>query len=234
MGQSAKTRIIEFNGLAGCGKTTLARELKEELIRRGYRAILFGEACHIFKEHPVKNLIRCFELPLFLQYIKFFLVIGRKKENTWFIYWVAVRISIIYRWCLKNGEFDFILCDHGLIQNIISLLGFDELNNSEKFYQCLSSILKAESKIHMVNCNIPIELSSKRIRIRKKNTGRLDVISNDSDLRKLLRITETNFCTVRNIVNMVQKEWPVIDLKTEIPTQINVQRMLNLLTQRNE
>ncbi|RJE48974.1 MULTISPECIES: hypothetical protein [unclassified Dehalobacter] len=234
MGQPAETKIIEFNGLAGCGKTTLARELKEELIRRGYRVILFGEAYHIFKEHPFKNIIRCFEWPLFLQYIRFFLVIGRKKENTLFIYWAALRISLIYRWCLKTGEYNFILCDHGLIQNIISLLGFDQLKHCERFNRCFTSILKAESKIYIVNCNVPIELSSKRIHIRKKNTGRLDVISNDLDLKKLLRITEINFIAVRNKVKTIQKEWPIIDLETDKPIQINIQRMLNLLSQRNQ
>lgn len=237
MGQSAKTKIIEFNGLAGCGKTTLARKLKDKLITRGYRVILFGEAYRIFKERPVINIIRCFNLALFFQYIRLFFIIGRKKEYKLYfyiryIYWVAVKISLVYRWCLQSGEFDFMLCDHGYIQNIISLIGFDQLKNSEKINECLASVLKAESGIYVVNCNVSIEQSRKRIRSRNKNTGRLDVISDDVELKKLLRITENNFFTVRSIVNMVQKEWPIINLEMETSIEINVQRMLILLTQR--
>lgn len=232
MGQSAKTEIIEFNGLAGCGKTTLAGQLKNELIRQGYRAVLLGEANRIFKQHLIKNIIRAFNCSLFIRYIYLFLLIGRKRENTWFIYWTALKISLIYRWCIKNEEFDFVLCDHGLIQNFISLLGF-EVKACKKFNKCLASILKSESKIYMVNCNVSVELSSNRIRSRKKNTGRLDVISNYQYLKKLLRITEINFFTIRNIVNMVQIKWPIIDLETDVPSQNNVQRIINLLTQRN-
>ncbi|MEN6460533.1 MAG: hypothetical protein ABFC94_04075 [Syntrophomonas sp.] len=236
MGQAAKTQIIECNGLAGCGKTTLTKALKDELIRTRHRAMLFGEAYQIFKEHPVKNTIRCLKLPLIFQYIRLFLVIGRNKNYTFYfyvryIYWAAVRISLVYHWCLKYGEFNYVLCDHGLIQNIISLLGFDELKNWQKIKQCLISVIKAESGIYMVNCNISIEQSRQRIHIRNKNTGRLDLISDDMELKKLLQITENNFFTVRNMVNVVQKEWPIINLEMDKPLETNVQTMLSLLTQ---
>lgn len=232
MGQSA--RIIEFNGLAGCGKTTLARALKEELTKSGFRVVLFGEAYHIFKEHLVQNIIKCFRWRLFFQYIMLFSIIGRKKENTVHIYWVALTISIVYRWCLIDKKFDYILCDHGLIQNYVSLLGFEAIEDHDRFHRCLTSILKAESNVYLVNCNVPIELSCQRIRIRKKTIGRLDVIRDDLILEKLLRRTESHFFVIRHIVRTVPKEWTMIDLETDKPTSENVQKIFNLLVKRNE
>jgi hypothetical protein len=172
-------------------------------------------------------------MSLFLQYIRLSLAIGRKKENTWRIYWEAIFISTIYRWCLKEGEYAFILCDNGIIQNIISLLGFEELKDHKKINECLASILASESRIYMVNCNVPIELSGKRIRTRKKSTGRLDVISDEVRLRKLLQITENNFHTIRSMVEIIRKEWLLTELETDIPPELNVQKLLNLLTQRD-
>lgn len=230
MGQSVKTQIIEFNGLAGGGKTTLARELKKELVKRGYHVVLLGEAYHIFKKHLFKNVLSCLSLALLFKYIKLFFLIGRKEEPQFYfyvryLYWAALRISLLYRWA-RNSDFDFLLCDHGLIQNIISLLGFKELPDCAAVKQSLASILKAESGIYVVNCNVSIEQSKQRIRSRNKHTGRLDVISDEAELEKLLQITAKHFSAVRNIVKKVREEWPLIDLDMDTPIDINRQKIL--------
>lgn len=126
------------------------------------------------------------------------------------------------------------ICDHGYIQNIISLLGFEQPNNCEKFYEYLTCVLKSESGICVVNCNLSIEQSLQRIRSRSKNTGRLDAVRDDLELKKLLQITENNFFKVRSIASIVRKEWPIIHLEMDAPAEVNIQIILNYLSKGNE
>lgn len=176
-------KIVEFNGLPGCGKTTISRELYHLLeqtgnaavfyndVRRkcsGWKGILqsvlgwnFGEIINLYK------ISRCFEKIPFKQ--------------KWGRILYAEQIAYNYRRILDGAS--VCVADQGLIQAIVSIgyiHDFKSAAKSNDFVHCVVEFLKPYSgKVLFVNTQIDSKASCERLQGREQNSGRFDSLSEE-------------------------------------------------------
>ena len=189
------TKIIEFYGLPGCGKSTL-----EQFILSSIRAesVTF---CHIhdiaerYKELSVLNKIKLYPFKNTLRFFTLLLKVGNpfKKDNRR-ICRGLLYFLIIYRFCNKKKFSDYVLVDHGIVQSFISLLYGTSSEKFEYKMRLISSFVYSLEIDYLFYCSISAQGAFERIRFRqRKDSGRLDMITDDELLLATLEFQRKQF-----------------------------------------
>lgn len=206
-------KVIEFNGLPGCGKTTLC----DEFIRQSpEKRISYINSV----ENEIKS-IPFFTRVAFFPYMGCFLVLCMflttpllpLKEMR--IYQNTLKFVINYRYAHFLDKYDFLLEDHGLIQCIVSFF-----YRREEYYKPFHSRLVQRLYKHIkptavVYCKISAETAAKRMTKRNRNGGRIDRIKDVSEKLDALKkqkaffehiISEVDMAFVGKFVNLDMEE----------------------------
>ena len=196
------TKIIEFYGLPGCGKTTLCNILKESYIKKGYKVGVLTDAtkqCSFFRIILVLRLSYLTKFfSVFLNYI---------KNHIPFNYASAPYKRLMIYQCVKSfSDYDYVFIEHGVVQSMVSALyGFKSpieiLNNP--IYKKYLSIIPVDKYVY---CKITPEKAFERIRIRnRKSSGRFDQMEDDS-LKELLLTQSFQFGDLDMLLNGLRKD----------------------------
>lgn len=217
------TKIIEFFGLPGCGKTTLCTNLKNNAEEKGYMAGLINGISKVCTIRHILSVLSLGDIPLL---VKWCIIVLRNNHriNSLLIISPYKRL-LIYRCIMAYSDFDYVFIEHGVVQSIVSAL-----YGSQKPYSILESriceTLLANTKVAMfMYCEVSSETSLKRIKERnRRGYGRFDQMEEESlltilnaqhhyfnklllKLEKLQLRSESinNSCGIEEVVNRARK-----------------------------
>lgn len=175
---AANIKIIEFYGLPGCGKTTLRNQLIQSPLKR------FGTINEVMTQYKKESLIyRITHLPLkqWWQLTLFILSLSNIRSNRKSFYVVLYYKTLAYSYCREKSIFDYVVVDHGLVQQVGSILHNMNYDLSEKSLGKLSRFLYLMKETKTIYCQIPSELSLSRIKKRNRDSGRIDAMMYDRE-----------------------------------------------------
>lgn len=199
-------QIIEFEGLAGCGKSTLCTHIKKTLELNGYTVFLVNEKPFdsYFKKHEcalirfvqtfsIRSLKNCIALMFNLKVFKEFKKILQ-------IY----KTEAVFRHFKKHSsEKSVLVCDQSIIQTIVALWGYDTKKTLTSVEQvAVSTFFESLTVTHGFLCELSIDENLKRIRKRARTHGRLDLVNDDTVLYNKL---QNNYNTLTQIVDLREK-----------------------------
>lgn len=235
MGVYNKTIILEFNGVPGCGKTTTANLLKNELSKIGYKVGELNELFHCNK--IVKNLKICISIIhmnnvfFLMNLIKF--VFSVKPMNLSRLKYIKIAYYNYYMINYskaKQNNYDFLILDQGLIQSLISISHSDNIYNKKYLDKILMNITYKLDNICYINCDINNEESVLRIKARGLSQGRLDNIKDFDQLIDTLNKQNENLRGIRRELLELEPTHLKVDLDMKEKSDINLQKILKKIT----
>ena len=195
----AHTKIIEFYGLPGCGKTTICYKLKESFEEKGYKVGVLPDAANHFSWLSLFYTLTIRDIVLFF---RFFILLKKHHVHRNLVI-SPIRRLLIFRSAKKKNEYDFIFVDHGAAQSIVRALydtpcPLDILNSS-----VVKALFISTPVDKYVCCKITPEEAFARVRHRnRKNSGTFDQFP-DEQLRIVLdghySIFESTDSLLRNL-----------------------------------
>lgn len=229
-------KIIEFNGLPGCGKTTISKALFSSMLRQGIFPVYYNDihlkfpskirerVTHIFKHWNFREIQCLHRISRCFKKIPF-----REK---WMRVLYAEQIASNYR--AFQSEEKICIADQGLVQAVISIgytHDFKSAASKNDFVKFSSEFLGPYfDQVIIVNTQVAPRESLKRLRSREKNYGRFDSIASDSVLLSSLQKQEELFQFLRDGC-LVNKN--VIYLNSSDSPVENVVRIVEYVTEKD-
>jgi len=192
-------RFIEFNGLPGCGKTTISGELYNLMGAHGMPPVYYNDVrekfpegiwkriLHIIFKLRLREIADLYKISLCFDKISF-------KER-----WIRILYveQIAYNYRKFQADTRICIADQGLIQGIISIgyiHDFRSLASKSDFVHRTFEFLRPYyDEILFVSTQIDVKDSYTRLRGRKNNFGRFDKVSDDDLLQLNLKKQEEIF-----------------------------------------
>lgn len=170
-------KIIEFYGLPGCGKTTLRNKL---LLSSSIRAGSIQDVMALYKQESF--FYRLFHLPIKQWWLlsMFLITLPQKRKNAKTAYVTLFYKVLSYSYCAAKSSFDIVVVDHGLVQQLGTILHNMDYNISEKSLRRFVKFASDMKGVKIICCYITSELSLSRMRSRNRNGGRIDAVMNDT------------------------------------------------------
>lgn len=204
--------VIEFEGVAGCGKTTLCSVLKECLEKKGYRVVHLNEKplSSYFPGFSRKHLFRYFQLfslKSLLNSVR--LLFGLKLFGEYKKFIQLYEIEAVYRHFIKRGSGKRVLvCDQSIIQTIVAFWGYEkEKVFSTREYRALSKYFSCTIDTDGFFCDLGINENICRIHKRARNHGRLDLVSDDKRLGEMISNNYNNLLHIIDLKKKTNKEY---------------------------
>lgn len=177
MGKTPK--IIEFFGLPGAGKTTLCSDI---LNKRDFNYVRINVLMEQY--HAESFIYKMTHIPVALWLrLSFFLILSKRlkrndKDSILSFYYLI----LAYSYCKKQNTYDYLIIDHGLIQQLGSFLHNYDYSISPNSLGCFLNIIKSDNSIIPIYCHLTEAIALKRIRIRKRDNGRIDKVMDNTEL----------------------------------------------------
>ena len=210
-------------GLPGCGKTTICNQVYKSLKEENIIIANLNDICYWTNSRIKKviALISCImNIKLWILFNEFYRITKLYEKNVilYRYFWTNILIvNQIYK-CKKNKKYQIILLDEGIAQLLTSIAHNQQLviNKTLKIY--LDKLNKYGIMPTLISCELPVEESMKRIRLRGENYAkRFSKIETDSELEKILLIKKSNIEFVSNLMKVELKLDTLknIDVNTE-------------------
>ena len=204
--------IVEFNGLAGLGKTTIADKLIENLNKLGYKTInrhynnpLSRVLFHFFPKqmnHNLYSLVKAYADTLPIRE-------GVQRKHLLF----TNRYALKYQSIMRFSNADFAIIDEALIQFLVALAFQDEMPKTTKAEAIVRELKKMGIRFVRVDCINDVDLASERIMSRPSRGLAFEVMQKD-ELIKTLEIESANFDYMRELFSKVFEGQNVITIDT--------------------
>lgn len=219
MGQSVTMPlIIEFNGLPGSGKTTIAEALKKELEEMGYcvSTSFFKRSYHRYGKLVILNPVYWGLIRTIIKYSSFF---EEKKSHSTILR--VVNFIRSYNDFVKSKRNDILMVDQGFIQGLISLAHQDLLPQISYFDEVLKKSKIDSFNLVCVNCNVNESVSNERIISRPMNGCRVETMG-ELERINTLKVQNDNLLFLRKRVVDLCPNIVCVDINTEDDLNDNV------------
>lgn len=230
-----KPIIVEFNGLPGSGKTSLANLFRTELESLGVK---------VFTKYYKYTIPNRRYLPLFMpKYYRVLYNVDRLSRTFPTSKELYLKLSFVnfihmYNTFISDSNSGVLLIDQGIVQALLSLAYDDLFPDSIETQKMIRSLLEDchlfNLPIFFINCSTSVELSKDRIRSRPRKNGafRLESVENDSDLTDILKIQDNNLKNLRNILKDMAPN-RCFYLNMDNPLNVNVALLSSFLKSTN-
>lgn len=221
-----KTVIVEFNGLAGLGKTTVANVLKDELRKDGYDVI--GNYRHSFF-HSLRPFFSVpYSFSLYRTVKRYADSIVPYKKDRVYTHWTNHFVRM-YKSIVKYSDADFAIIDEAIIQFLVALGFNDHLPKSELLNEVVRKIKTLGVSFVRVDCVNNIESACERIQSRPAKGMYYENWTRE-ELIKQLKIEADNFALLRETFSDFYPDQLVIIVDTLNSPEENAKKILNIIT----
>lgn len=203
------TCIVEFNGLPGLGKTTVANILIDELRKDGFKVIdrkynkniLWKIAAHFPKIYNL-DLYRIVK-----EYAETIPSTGGKRTH---VDWTN-RYALKF-WLMKSfSGADYAIIDEALIQFLVAMGFKDRMPESDKAEAIVRKIKEMGIDFIRVDCVNNVEEASKRL-LARPSRGLVFEKMNSEELLATLETEKANFEFLRKIFSKIYENQQVIEI----------------------
>lgn len=228
-------KIVEFNGLPGCGKTTIADELYEYCKSKGISVCNFKTSLkgNMFQKmtQEIGVLFRAVlhqeTREILLSGLRFLCRICKRNNLDVIKQYIYLnKITIILDFCLSNPDYEVILIDQGLVQGVVSFL-YENQYQIEDMQPYIKEISKVLRDWYVVECMIDMEQVLQHLHSRKNGKSRVDRLD---DSQKVIKLQCQNkiFRDVRQVYGLILHK--VIRLDTgNIDKSENAKKIIEFL-----
>lgn len=205
-----KPIIVEFNGLPGLGKTTVATSLIEELKQQGYKTIknyrhnIFYTLHHPFPELYSPSLYRFVR-----EYADMIPPKGTKRTHVHWTNFYAQKYESI----LKHNVADFVIIDEGIIQFLVAMAFQDKMPESDKAEAIVRKLKTRGVRFVRVDCVNDVDTSAARIMSRPSRGLVFESMQHD-ELLRTLEAEAFNFEYLRTVFSKIYGNQLAITIDT--------------------
>ena len=227
MVKNSKTIIVEFNGLPGLGKTTVANLLLNELNNRGYTTVTSHWRKNILNNfhHPFPEL---YNLDLYHRFVTFARSIPPKRKKRTHVHIVNFYIQK-YEAIRKYCDADFAIIDEAIIQFWVAIAFNDIIPHDNEKVRAIINKLKA---LHIdfirVDCLNHVDSAATRIKQRPKKNIIFEKLD-DTDLISALEAEAANFEYLRAVFSEMYENQLVITIDTNDSPKKNEKKIAEVL-----
>lgn len=228
--------MIEFIGLPGAGKTTIAQRVIAELTDAGYRC--FGLSTLTSPEGITKKKGNLFQKLRTFYGLVLSSVLCRDIAVNAFLYTCRVRplsfksfqrlmvllVRLDFVRTIMNEDFELVLLDQGLLQNIWSIATTGSIRENDKYLMRLTeSVLNRFSPI-VIGTRIEAAVAAERITQRRTKRSRFDTMPVEHTRPTLTRYSYV----LAQIIDIVRNnnEKKLLDIDSGQPLDRNVNIIL--------
>lgn len=183
--------IIEFNGLPGTGKTTIAKKLGEVLTDSGLNVVYYSDYYKTYCHNRIKQVLGVCSHPfLTIKYSMLLFNLTRgchlKKLNKKYI--LASILNFPGKITLANRrDIDTIIVDQGIVQEILSI--FHSVDTDADFSAVFKFLHQEFATLMIVNVDLDIDKNQERINKRQDGASWYDGMK-DLEIQKQEFISE--------------------------------------------
>ena len=123
-------------------------------------------------------------------------------------------IILAYHYTRYQKHYDYLIVDHGLCQQLGSILHVNDFSISSKALYIFSKLVKLFEQFEFYYCSLPSEIALERMRNRKRNVGRIDAIMNDTN--KAMGLLNKERQLFDRIYNALVNEGHMLDMTKPI------------------
>lgn len=236
--------VIEFIGLPGAGKTTIAQSAIEELTGVGYRC--FSLSTLKDPESPAKKSGGFFSKLKTLHNFAFACVVYRQLAMNALLYTLHMKpfspgnlrrflillVRLRFMRSLMKEGYDLIILDQGLIQYIWSIAVTNQQPNRDKYLaRVLKSILD-EISLFVIMVDVETELAIERITRRPTMRSRFDWMS-PSQAETMLSRHKDMFAEIVDAADNFRKTG-YLNVNGSRPIKINVELIVPFIEQARQ
>lgn len=205
------TVIVEFNGLPGLGKTTVANELINYLNAKGYKIVTRQYRKNLFYtlHHPFPEL---FSPSLYRLVKSYSRIIPPKRKKRTHEHWINFYVQKYLAINNYSGA-DFAIIDEAIIQFWVAMAFQDRMPESEKAEAVVKKIKSMGIKFVRVDCVNDVAESAKRIKSRPSRGLVFESMQHD-ELVRTLKVEAANFDYLRSVFSKVYENQRVITIDT--------------------
>lgn len=220
-----KAKYVDFFGLAGCGKTTICNELKAEMKQNGYKIAFLQDFIEYYSKHKIELALRVIIETIkngFLFLSDYFKIFIFSKSLKMCI--AAYKNCMLLHYIYLNNEYDYIISDQCLIQNIISCYYTKSIENDTHLLNLIKHVNKCFNNPLFVTPSIDVSSAVERVILRKSSKGRVDKMDR-STMEKVLNLIDNNILHIKSVLPNDQ----CVCLDSNINTEENVEIIYRVL-----
>lgn len=223
-----RTIIVEFNGLAGLGKTTIVNRLIDQLRIDGYKVIDTYRHNKLHSKHPLFCIPYSFDL--YRKVKKYADSIEPFRKDRKYEHWTNHYVRM-YKSIEKYSDADFAIIDEAIIQFLVAMGLNDRFPQSDLMDAVVKKIKSMGVSFVRVDCENNIDASYERIKSRPPKGMYYESWSKD-ELMSQLQAETYNFEYLRSVFSKVYPEQKVVTIDTLDSPEDNAHKIKEIITKK--
>ena len=160
-----------------------------------------------------------------ISFTSFLLSLPDKNKNSRDEYVTFYYQILAYSYCTIKMKDSILVMDHGLVQQLGSILHNQDFNITDKSLNKFCKFLQTMQPLRIIYCKLPENEALHRMRLRKRDAGRIDAVMNDTDfaislLEKERRLFDKCYNTNREIVEILDMTKSREDLLSSVSAKL--------------
>lgn len=221
----SKTRIIEFYGLPGAGKTTIS-DLLGDFIEKQYGPVYKQYNRNRFEAYTYSMCLSPRFFGRFIRYNQYSHKFDTARSLRYSL--LPLRFIRMYEHFIKDKECGTLVIDQGFIQSVISLAHTDVFPERERLLSLIKTSGLNDLPIVIVNCKCGLEKTIERLANRQSQGSRLQLM----DMRRLqdaMRVQEQNISTLQSMIAEACPNIKSISIDAERVPEYNAKLIIDSL-----